>query len=146
MSSDAEVVQLFGSGKFDPAVGDTGARVFIDSSKSATLVIEYGTDRVVSSVEVRKGIPSGLTASLTKRMVASRFRPTAGIGVWFGIHLGDTPEKVRENLGSPASTRTEGEQEVWTYQSACACELEAGFTFRFANQQLVSFSVWELNG
>jgi len=146
LSTDSEVTELYGTGRHDASQGETGARTFVDASKSATLIVELGTDRVVSSVEVREGVPAGLKPGEAKRMVATRFRPTAGVGVHFGVHLGDSPAAVRDHLGSPTSIRSEGDTEVWGYESSCACELSAGLSFRFLNGRLVSFSVWQLSG
>lgn len=146
MSTDAEVTQLFGAGTFDPSLGEDGERRFVDSARTATLIVEYGTDQVVVSAEVKQGIPSGLGTDAIERMVAPRFDPDGGIGVWFDIHLGDTRDAVRKNLGAPASSRREGDQDVWTYQSTCACALEAGFTFRFTNGHLTSFAIWSEDG
>lgn len=142
MSTEAEVKALYGEGQ----LGESGGRSFVDSSKSATLIIEFGTDRVVSSVEVREGLPPGLTAGTAKRLVAARFQPRAGIGVHFGLHLGASRDAVRGNLGAPSSSRSDSDGEIWTYDSSCGCELPAGLSFRFVAERLVGFSVWQLNG
>ena len=79
-------------------------------------------------------------------MVSSWLRPSDGIGVWGGIHLGDNAAAVQKNMGKPRRVVTESGLNVWLYDSACSCELPTGLAFRFDSDRLVSFGVWASNG
>ena len=144
-STDAEVRRLLGDGYETERRGET-VRLFTNPSRSATLIVQFGTDRIVTSVDLWAGVEAGLSPSSVEKMVSTFLRSNDGIGNWGQIHLGDTKAVVEANLGTPTQARTEDNLLLWTYESACACELSTGLVFRFQGGRLVSFGVWALNG
>jgi hypothetical protein len=146
VSTDSEVTRLLGDGHLDEKYNVAGARFYTDSSRSTTLKVEFGTDRIVASAELREGVDPGLSADIVDEMVSKWVRPSAGVGVWWNIHLGDSEAAVRKNLREPTTIDREGEETVWWYESVCACELPAGLSFRFLGGRLVAFSVWAAMG
>jgi len=145
-STDSEVTRLLGKGHFEEQHGVVGARYFTDLSKSTTLKVEYGTDLLVASAELREGLDASISPEIADEMVSQWLRPANGLGVWSGIRLGDSQSAVRTNLGEPSEIRQEGNETVWSYESACACELATGLSFSFRADRLVAFSIWALMG
>lgn len=146
ISTDSEVTRLLGKGHFEEEQGVVGTRYFTDSSKSTTLRVQYGTDLLVATAELREGLDASVSPAVAEEMVSQWLRPANGLGVWWGIHLGDSQSAVRENLGEPSEIRQEGNETVWSYESACACELATGLSFNFRADRLVAFSIWALMG
>lgn len=146
VSTDSEVVRLFGKGRLFEDRGTNGRRYFTDRSKSSTLRIDFGTDRIVAVVELREGLDEAISPEIADEIVSEWVEPAHGVGAWWDLHLGDSDAAVRKNLGDPAEVRQEGPEAVWTHNSTCACELGTGLSFNFRNGRLVAFSVWALMG
>lgn len=144
-STDREVKALLGEGYPTERHGQT-VRLYTDPKRSATLVVELGTDSIVTSVDIWQGLEAGIPPHALPRMVSSWLRPSDGIGVWGGVHLGANQETVLKNMGTPLSVASENKLTVWVYESLCACELSTGLAFRFEGDRLISFGVWALNG
>ena len=144
-STEREVRQLLGNGHATERHGES-VRLYTDPSKAATLVVEFGTDSIVTSVDLWQGLEAGLPPTAVAGMVTAWLRPSDGIGVWGGVHLGASKAAVQKNMGKPLRVDSEKNLSVWVYESFCSCELATGLTFRFDGDHLVSFGVWALNG
>jgi hypothetical protein len=141
-----EVAQLLGSGYSTERQGED-VRLYTDPSRSSTLVVTFGTDNIVTTVDLWETLDAELRSSTVSEAAVSRWvRPHDGIGAWGELHLGSTTADVRKNMGEPRWVRTQDNLSVWSYSSVCACDLQTGFTFRFAFDRLVSFGVWAENG
>jgi len=89
VSTERNVVALYGKGLFDPNGGDTGARYYTDRNHSATLAIEFGVDKVITSIVVSRGLhpPAKAGKDAAAKMLAPQFDPT---GHAYPVALGMT--------------------------------------------------------
>jgi hypothetical protein len=136
---------LYGEGFQSERHGDD-VRLYTDPQKATTVVITFGTDRIVESLTVWGRLEAGLDHTTVEKMVSPWLERQDPFGGWGSLHFGDSQEQVRENMGQPIHVWNDGELLVWVYDSVCACELETGLSFRFDRGRLLAFEIWAAGG
>jgi hypothetical protein len=56
ISTERNVLAMYGKGLLDPHGGDTGARYYTDRNHSMTLAFEFGIDRIITGITVTRGL------------------------------------------------------------------------------------------
>jgi hypothetical protein len=111
VSTERNVVAMYGKGFFDPNGGDTGARYYTDRHRSTTLAIEFGVDKVITSIVVSRGVhpPSKAGKDAEAKMLSAQFDPSAHP---YPVALGMT----KAAAAHAAKVKTQG-NDVWSYSA-----------------------------
>jgi hypothetical protein len=132
ITTDPQVTRLLGKGIFRKSEGDTGGRVFVDKTHTATLHTVSFTDLIVGELTISAGTGS-LTKAELKTAETDYFNPKDGFGNWHALKLGSTEAEVTKNLGTPAEKDEKG---GWVYYTSCACEIPEYFTIYFTKGRI----------
>jgi len=150
ISTETDVLKLFGEGKPLLDGEDTSARAYSGPNHSYCVVTEFGTDRIVSSLNlILASQPSGgMDPRISDSPVSQGMPPTAHFGTTHTLKLSASAADARAAFGPAERVWVDPKSSAvhWSYTSRCACELEAGVTLIFRGEKLVQVNFWQLYG
>jgi len=109
VSTERNVVAMYGKGLFDPNGGDTGARYYTDRKHSMTLAFEFGVDKIITSVTASRGLhpPAGAGKDAAAKMVS---RQLDALSHPYPVALGMTEAAAART----ARVKAQGD-DTWSY-------------------------------
>ena len=101
-TNDATVVKMYGKGYFVADEDHLGGRYYVDSSKSVTLHIQLGPDRIIDDVKFEKGVhlPAKATPEQLKQAISTQLTTDKTLAIK-GFGLGVDSATVLKRYGSP---------------------------------------------
>jgi hypothetical protein len=146
LSSDEEVVRIFGKGINADSLGDCGERIYTNPSRTITVTIILATDSIVSDIEIEEGFhpPSWISESCYDSMVSFYLVPLDERFAYFAqFKFGSTPDDVEKELGKPNYIYKENGLVRYSYVSSVSSELATGVSFFFHNGKLIRTRYWQ---
>ena len=116
ISTDRDVVRMYGPGLFAPAEGHGGGRYYVDAKRSVTLHVETGVDSYIESVSYGKGVrlPAALRKEVVKA-VSTSLAATEFSGA--GLRIGESALSILRQFGKPKSDHRAGRMRILRYES-----------------------------
>ena len=138
-----EVIQLYGNGVLINTFGQNH-RYYTDPKHQITVDVAFGTDKCVEYVDIHVGFdpPMQIRRPDYSKLVSQYLERSQSVDQWLVLHLGSSPEKIKDIFGSPKKVFEEHGETHWVYSSTCHCELDSGIAFIFKNNQVICYSVW----
>jgi hypothetical protein len=134
LTTDSQAQRLLGHGIFRADEGHTGGRYFLDGTRTVTMHIVGGVDKVTEQLTFGRGVDPAIKPSEQGAAVSKWVDPQEGFGNWHALRLGSAKKEVLDNLGEPQERLSTDE---WIYETTCACELPEYFTLKFKQGRVV---------
>jgi hypothetical protein len=139
MSTEREVVKLFGNGVYLDTLGDTGSRFYSNRDRTMSVVVVFSTDRRVSNFTISLGFnPPHQLADKDFPSLITDFIDHHGL---LENYLDEEAYEVIKWIGQPQKEIVDGSTTYWVYESICGCELRSWIQFKIIKNKIVSISV-----
>jgi len=139
MSTEREIVKLFGNGVYLDTLGDTGSRFYSNRDRTISIIVQFSTDRRVSNFTMLLGFypPHQLSPKEYPSLITD-FIDYHGL---LENYLGDDSHEVINWIGKPQKETVDGLTIIWLYESKCHCELRSWIQFKIIKNKIVAISV-----
>jgi len=140
---DRDVVKLFGKGFFDEQQGHGGGRIYVNDSRTATLMIAIGVDNYIEDIRIMNGIvfPDSVKNKIDQ-YYADHFEITDNGSLSVG--LGATESEIELAYGKPTLVIEKSDDPdmndclIWVYEpegreDLKPCYFSSGLIFWFRN-------------
>lgn len=135
---DKEVVAMYGDGFFSDSLGHLGGRYYTDSTRSITMIVEIGVDRIIESIWLKEGIDFPANAPKELRSFIAHSLDLRDDGRLLS-GLGATREEVRKEFGNPTTIHKNGN--IWEFQTdyhGTECYIDASVNFWFRGDRVTT--------
>jgi len=129
LSSDGDVIGLFGEGCFVPSEPHAGGRYFTNTQRSLTLHVVLGVDRTIDAVVLERGLRLPPECGPETRPAVATPLLDQHPPVDQAIRLGISPSDLVQLLGEPDAVSEDGATSVSTYRWSAADAPEAAIPF-----------------